>query len=62
MLFRYFTEIELSEFDSIYKEIESKCQEYEVKCLSKRKRIKKIGARNLDLGYLGCEKVFHCKV
>ncbi|HLN33647.1 MAG TPA: hypothetical protein VK250_00035 [Nitrososphaeraceae archaeon] len=52
-MFTFFTGVKLSDFDSIYREIESKCQEYEVKCLSKRKRIRKVGARNLDLGIFG---------
>ena len=46
LLFRSFTGLELSEFDSIYKEIESKYPEYEIKRLSKRKRKRNIGAGN----------------
>lgn len=47
LLFRSFTGLELSEFDSIYKEIESKYPEYEIKRLSKRKNRKRnIGAGN----------------
>ena len=46
LLFRSFTGLELSEFDSIYKEVESKYPEYEIKRLSKRKRTRNIGAGN----------------
>jgi hypothetical protein len=46
LLFRSFTGLELSEFDSIYKEVESKYPEYEIKRLSKRKRKRNIGAGN----------------
>jgi hypothetical protein len=44
-MFRSFTGLELTEFDSIYKEIESRYNEYEVKRLSKRKkrRIRPVG-------------------
>jgi hypothetical protein len=45
-LFRSFTGLELSEFDSIYREIESRYPQYEIKRLSKRKRTRKIGAGN----------------
>ena len=38
LLFRSFTGLELSEFNSIYNEIESKYPEYEIKRLSKRKK------------------------
>ena len=45
LLFRSFTGLELSEFDSICKEVESKYPEYEIKRLSKRKdRTRSIGA------------------
>jgi hypothetical protein len=37
LLFKSFTGLELSEFDSIYKEIESRYPQYEIKRLSKRK-------------------------
>ena len=37
-LFRSFTGLEVAEFDAIYKEIESKYEEYERKRLSRRKR------------------------
>jgi hypothetical protein len=46
LLFRSFTGLELSEFDSIYKEIESNYPKYEVRRLSKRKRTRKVGAGN----------------
>lgn len=47
MLFRSFTGLELPEFDSIYKKIESKYSKYEVRRLSKRKRTRKVvGAGN----------------
>ena len=47
LLFRSFTGLELSEFDSIYKEIESRYPQYEVKRLSERKnRTRKVGAGN----------------
>jgi Helix-turn-helix of DDE superfamily endonuclease len=45
LLFRSFTGLELSEFDSIYKEIESKYPKYEIKRLSRQKeRTRSIGA------------------
>jgi hypothetical protein len=47
LLFRSFTGLELPEFDSIYKKIESKYSKYEVRRLSKRKRTRKVvGAGN----------------
>ena len=46
MLFRSFTGLALSEFDSIYMEIESRYPKYEVKRLSKSKRIRQVGAGN----------------
>ncbi len=46
MLFKSFTGLELAEFDSIYKEIESRYHQYEIKRLSKRKRTRKVGAGN----------------
>ena len=46
MLFKSFTGLELSEFDSICMEIESRYSQYEIKRLSKRKRTRKIGAGN----------------
>ena len=46
LLFRSFTGLELSEFDSICREIESRYPQYEIKRLSKRKRTRKIGAGN----------------
>jgi hypothetical protein len=44
LLFRSFTGLELSEFDSICQEVESKYPNYELKRLSKRKRTRSIGA------------------
>ena len=46
LLFRSFTGLELSEFDSICQEVESKYPEYKIKRLSKRKekRTRSIGA------------------
>ena len=44
LLFRSFTGLQLSEFDSIYNEIESKYPKYEIKRLSKQKRTRSIGA------------------
>ena len=45
LLFRSFTGLELSEFDSICQEVESKYPEYEIKRLSKqKKRTRSIGA------------------
>ncbi|HET9806166.1 MAG TPA: hypothetical protein VFP49_04585 [Nitrososphaeraceae archaeon] len=41
LLFKSFTGLELPEFDSIYKEIESKYPQYEIKRLSKRKEQEK---------------------
>jgi Helix-turn-helix of DDE superfamily endonuclease/DDE superfamily endonuclease len=47
LLFRSFTGLELAEFDSIYREIESRYPQYEIKRLSKRKRARKVvGAGN----------------
>jgi hypothetical protein len=47
LLFRSFTGLELSQFDSICKEVESKYPQYEIKRLSKRKERKRnIGAGN----------------
>ncbi|MDR4510750.1 MAG: transposase [Nitrososphaeraceae archaeon] len=46
LLFRSFTGLELSEFDSICKEVESRYPKYEIKRLSKRKRKRNIGAGN----------------
>ena len=46
MLFKSFTGLELAEFDSINKEIESRYSQYELKRLSKRKRTRKVGAGN----------------
>ena len=43
LLFKSFTGLELAEFDSIYKEIESRYPQYEIKRLSKRKRTRKVG-------------------
>jgi hypothetical protein len=44
LLFRSFTGLEISEFDAIYVEIESRYSEYKRKRLSKRKRQGCIGA------------------
>jgi hypothetical protein len=44
LLFRSFTGLEISEFDAIYVEIESRYSEYKRKRLSKRKRQRCIGA------------------
>ncbi len=44
LLFRSFTGLELSEFDSICKQVESKYPKYEIKRLSKRKRKRNLGA------------------
>ena len=46
LLFKSFTGLELSEFDSICKEVESRYPQYEIKRLSKRKRTRKVGAGN----------------
>ena len=46
MLFKSFTGLELAEFDSICKEVESRYPQYELKRLSKRKRTRKVGAGN----------------
>ena len=46
LLFKSFTGLELSEFDSICIEIESRYKQYEIKRLSKRKRTRKVGAGN----------------
>lgn len=49
-LFRSFTGLEIFEFDTICREIESRYQEYEKKRLSKKRRIRNIGAgRPFDL-------------
>ena len=48
MLFRSFTGLELSEFDSICKQVESKYPEYEIKRLSDKRRRKR--KRNLGAG------------
>ena len=45
-MFRSFTGLEISEFDSICKEVESRYRQYEIKRLSKRKRTRKVGAGN----------------
>ena len=47
LLFRSFTGLEISEFDVIAKDIESKYDEHERKRLSNRKRERKIGAGRL---------------
>ena len=44
LLFRSFTGLEVSEFDAIYVEIESRYSEYKRKRLSKRKRQRDVGA------------------
>jgi hypothetical protein len=44
LLLRSFTGLEISEFDSIYVDIESRCSKYKRKRLSKRKRQRSIGA------------------
>ncbi|HEY6885262.1 MAG TPA: transposase family protein [Nitrososphaeraceae archaeon] len=44
MLFRSFTRLEISEFDAIYVDVESRYNEYERKRLSKRKRQRDVGA------------------
>ena len=44
LLFRSFTRLEISEFDAIYVDVESRYNEYERKRLSKRKRQRDIGA------------------
>ena len=44
LLFRSFTELEISEFNAIYAEIESTYNEHERKRLSRRKRERKVGA------------------
>jgi hypothetical protein len=44
LLFKSFTGLEITEFDVISKEIESKYNEYERKRLSRRKRERKVGA------------------
>jgi len=46
LLFRSFTGLELSEFDFICKQVESKYPQCEIKRLSKRKRKRNIGAGN----------------
>ena len=46
LLFKSFTGLELSEFDSICKQVESKYPQYEIKRLSKRNRKRNIGAGN----------------
>ena len=44
LLFRSFTGLEISEFNEIYTEIESKYNEHERKRLSRTKRERKVGA------------------
>jgi hypothetical protein len=44
LLFRSFTGLEITEFDIISKEIESKYYEHEIKRLSNRKRKRDVGA------------------
>jgi hypothetical protein len=44
LLFRSFTGLEITEFDIIFKEIESKYYEHERKRLSDRKRKRDVGA------------------
>ena len=44
LLFKSFTGLEITEFDIISKEIESKYYEHEIKRLSKRKRKRDVGA------------------
>jgi len=44
LLFRSFTRLEISEFDAIYVDVESRYNEYESKRLSKRKRQRDVGA------------------
>ena len=44
LLFRSFTGLEISEFDSIYVDIESRYSKYKRKRLSKRRRQRSIGA------------------
>ena len=46
LLFRSFTGLELSEFDSICKQVESKYPQYEIKRLSQKKRTRNVGAGN----------------
>ena len=45
-MLRSFTGLELLEFDSICKKVESRYPRYEIKRLSKRKRTRKVGAGN----------------
>ena len=68
MFFKSFTGLEITEFDIISKEIESKYYEHEIKRLSNRKRKRDVGAGSpttppqvekiLDLGYLGVKNDF----
>jgi hypothetical protein len=51
VLFRSFTGLDLSEFDSLYGEIESKYKEYEIKRLSKRKRTRPVGTGGRHFKY-----------
>ena len=46
LLFRSFTGLELSEFDSICKQVESKYPQYEIKRLSQKNRTRNVGAGN----------------
>ena len=46
LLFRSFTGLELSEFDSICKQVESKYPQYEIKRLSQKERTRNVGAGN----------------
>lgn len=50
LLFRSFTGLELSQFDSICKEVEYRYPEYEIKRLSKRKKKKKRRTRSIGAG------------
>lgn len=50
LLFRSFTGLELSQFDSICKEVEYRYPEYEIKRLSKRKKKKKKKRRTRSIG------------
>ncbi|MGZ5548993.1 MAG: hypothetical protein ACXWFZ_13700 [Nitrososphaeraceae archaeon] len=49
MLFKSFTGLELAEFDSICKEVESRYPQYELKRLSKRKRTRKVGRKSFQI-------------
>lgn len=44
LLFKSFTGLEIAEFDIIYKELESKYHDHEIKRLSNRRRIRDVGA------------------